>query len=702
MVTANRKKLYMVILITVIMLLLILMIGPWDKFSHGFYSETFEYDLLNADELSLHDLSKEQYRFSFKPIKKHFAGFELVFCNESKCENGVVEIAFYDEKDICIEKETILTQDIESGKWYKIYADKEYEKGKEYVVEISLQNCESGMYLQLVDSGYLMSEQVYGEALISYAYAQSTFDITEKILICSAIVALWMLIISKFFDTKIIMKCKKISIFCLLVILLSWNYMYNSFDNYNVSFDTFQHDSETLVIGTIYAEKAGVPVTKYGLGRYMDVLATHMNYKHKFANDEAWKEGYSKDEPVVAVANNLYTNMVAKKGNKIQFSNGEVFEILKSVVIGNYVHITLDADTPFLYEKYGSLLDARFLDDELNELAVGKYNVYVSQYGLQGKIFKYLARIIDSDALIQILNLLCSLATSIVLVLLVCLIQYKYNRCMAAMFFVTFMLSPWIVNFARNLYWVEFTWFLPMLIGLICSIRIKDKSIRIACYIAVFVVITCKCLCGYEYISSIMLSMVSFLIADFVKVIVNKQKNDAKLYFKTIFIMGNIALLGFVFAICIHAQVRGQGDLFVGIKTIIKEDVLRRTNGANLNNLGIQYWPSLNASIWETFCKYFDFSTEIITGLRGNLFPVLCVLPLVIFGIDYKRKKLHVENFVLYMVFFMAATSWFVLAKSHSYIHTHMNFVLWYLGFIQIVLYVIVDGIYRIIQKKES
>ena len=42
---------------------------------------------------------------------------------------------------------------------------------------------------------------------------------------------------------------------------------------------------------------------------------------------------------------------------------------------------------------------------------------------------------------------------------------------------------------------------------------------------------------------------------------------------------------------------------------------------------------------------------------------------------------------------FLTSVSWFVLAKSHSYVHTHINFVLWYMGYVQVCLYVIVDWI---------
>ena len=44
----------------------------------------------------------------------------------------------------------------------------------------------------------------------------------------------------------------------------------------------------------------------------------------------------------------------------------------------------------------------------------------------------------------------------------------------------------------------------------------------------------------------------------------------------------------------------------------------------------------------------------------------------------------------MFIVFLGTTLSWFILGKAHSYVHTHMNYVLWYFGFIQICLYIII------------
>ena len=268
----------------------------------------------------------------------------------------------------------------------------------------------------------------------------------------------------------------------------------------------------------------------------------------------------------------------------------------------------------------------------------------------------------EDDQTIATLYLICSIATAAVFVMIVCLISLKYNNILAGCFLITFCLSPWIVNFARNLYWVEFTWFIPMIIGLFCAWKINSRKCRIASYVLTVIAVTW-------------------------------------LLFRTIVIMGIMAIIGFAIAICIHAPLRSQGDLIAGIRDIFERDVLRRTAGADLNDFDVVYWDSFNASVWEVLCMYFHFSTEIITGIPGNLFPVLCIIPLCIFGYEAKSKKLNVELLAMYIVFFVTAVSWFCLAKSHSYIHIDNSYVLWYFGYVQICLYIIVNKIVEVFRK---
>ena len=139
-----------------------------------------------------------------------------------------------------------------------------------------------------------------------------------------------------------------------------------------------------------------------------------------------------------------------------------------------------------------------------------------------------------------------------------------------------------------------------------------------------------------------MMGLITFLLVDFVNAMLSKNKEKSILIFRTTFVMCIVALLGFMTAICMHAILRGNGNLLEGIITIFKSDVLRRTSGADLNQLSTNLWDSMNASIWEVLCRYFHFDTDIVVGVSGKLFQVICIVPLGIFAYDFYNRKLDV------------------------------------------------------------
>ena len=299
------------------------------------------------------------------------------------------------------------------------------------------------------------------------------------------------------------------------------------------------------------------------------------------------------------------------------------------------------------------------------------------------------------------LKLACSMISALVFVIISILIKKKYNAIMAGCFLLTFWLSPWTSMFAQNLYWVEFTWFVPMAVGLYCTLNINNSKARYISYFLAFVSILIKCLCGYEYISAVMMGLITFMLTDLIAAILSRDKGKAILIFRTTFVMGLAALLGFLVSICMHAILRGNGNLIEGIITIFKSDVLRRTAGADLNQLSANLWDSMNASRWEVLCRYFHFDTDIIVGIPGKLFQVICIIPLGVFAYDFHNRKLDVNKVALYIVTFLTSISWIVLAKSHSYVHTFLNFVLWYFGFIQVCLYVLINQLINIKLEKK-
>lgn len=682
--------------------LLILMVGPLNSFYHGYYCEHIRYSTLD-DDIAIIDIAEESLEQSFIPRKKNMVGVEIRLVNISKESRGTFKVAICDAQNGKIIREEIIGLYPElNDTWYKIGLDKPLKQGNTYKIQITNIDCENAPFFVVGEDDYLIEENIEGNLLVGYGYKEPTLKFEERVILVTILLAIGLAIFGQLVEN---IRCKqmigKLAVLILLTSVLSWNYMFNFMDNKNTSlYQGFQGDSEALVMGVIEAEHENIPLFSHGLAEYNGI----------FVNvQEGWEDGYSIEDAKISIKKNTYTEKIVGQIQEIKFDNGEKIDVNQITEEGNYYIIHLQKEGPFNTNKYREIEDADFILANGEIAEKGELIEYISQFGLQGKVFGRLSRNMNFDAVEVNWHLVCSILTALVFVLIVLVLYFKYNFLFAAVFYVTFLLSPWIVNFARNLYWLEFTWFIPMLVGLVCSWKVTDKIVRSICYLLMFFSVLIKCLCGYEYITTIMLAGIQFLIVDFCKAYFDKDEQKMKLLFKTIFILGIMALAGFFGAILLHANIRGDGSIINGVKNIYERDVLRRTLGGDPEKfpavmfenwfLVEEYSNSLYASIWEVIHRYFSFPTEIITGIAGNLFPTLVLIPIVIFVYNFCKKSEKIELPSMYICFFITSISWYVLGKSHSYEHAHINFVMWYFGFIQICLYTICRQIW---EKKEK
>lgn len=709
--TVSTKRVFTFTVCLIIFIFLIFLV-PFAAFKHGFFYAEPEFSKqvpTVVKNLELEIVSQE-----FSPLSDDIKGLVFRISGYKPGMKGAIVASVKDEngKTVCSEKLDVSR--IRADGWRQIYFDTNLSKGQKYTLTLhgeksrtglpdvvfveknSLQNQKENLAPSFAESG---KEYVL---FASYAYSKQTFTNYEKFLLVLYGYSLLFVIFGWYTDRP---RYKIAGLFLICMATLSWNYINNSMDNANTKFKQFQQDSERYVAGAIYARMNGIQTESYGLGE-PTTIAGGFTYRllenpdASFLSNKSVDRGYSLTEPMIVLPINSYTKKYVVPGNQIEFQNGQRYSI-SSVEIKDLMHVRLNANKPISHVINGSLLYAKILDPAGKYYPSAVLRSYLSQYGLQGKIMSSLAKHFKPGQVYFDFEFICTLITAVVLTLITFLLAVKYNKLFAGVTYVTFWLSPWMVNFARNTYWVDFTWFIPMLIGLVVSIYISERKYRILGYIGATLSILIKSLCGYEYITSVMMGLIVFLIVDVLMSIVERNKSKFKLTLSTTATISIFALLGFVIAIIIHADIRGGGDVLSGIKSIWIRDVMRRAAGGTTQDFSIAYWPSLNASYWEVVCRYFKFYTEVITGLSGNLFPLLALSPFVIFVYDYyKYRKIDFRNIFLYAAMFLTSISWFVLAKPHSYIHTHMNYVLWYFGFVQVCMYVIIKRLITWVERK--
>ena len=400
-------------------------------------------------------------------------------------------------------------------------------------------------------------------------------------------------------------------------------------------------------------------------------------------SDENWSKGISKTfAGVVVKRDSIIDNYV---GRELALQNGETRIINAIEHSGAYTNIFVSGAV-IDSGAFDPLVAIRLVDGPPHSELI-YLTPYLSQWGIQGLIFSKLYNNLSMsiNSLYTLNSLLFAMSIAVLTMLYARIISTEF----AITFLVTIILSPWIISFSRNLYWIPFTWFAPAIFAALYFLTNNSprKWFWIALLYASFVF---KCLAGYEYISAIILLASAIFLYDFF--------NPNRRLTRTEALGGGaivcaVGVAGFVTALAIHAGMRGDGVLD-GIRNIYEIDVKRRTYG-DPNAFGAESYAALSASPLAIIAEYVCvWRTEFIKFIPGYLFYVLILTSVA--TISYRMYASHrnmARDAGLFIAFLLPPLSWFILAKGHSGVHTHMNYVLWYFGFSACIVYLSFNGL---------
>lgn len=681
----------------IIILMLIIIINPFQNIRRGFYSDDITFYAPEKSNILKSEEIYDGMTIDFIPKEKYFSGLGIYITRAEKWDNGQIVFSILDMDGKEITSNILDSSQIKNNYWNKIDLESELNVGKKYTISLNLKGVNNAPYLLHVAKSILPIESADNNLLVAYGYQKDTFDFPTIVILYLIILGIIFWILSTFFNDKGRKKLKTISAILLLTAIISSNFYYYflSQDEDDLKmFNGYQKDSESLVTNyPKYFYDSQMEPNDYNFYLHsMTTMSSSIDHKE-------FKNSYSSKGNELIFPESPYTSYAIQPGNIIKFSNEYSCSIKETYEKDGYIVAKIDTKKPLSYKTNGDLEQAEVYN---NGTKLQKYYIsgYYSQYGLQGRLFRYLFLKEDYGPAYLHLQLFYCVSLALVFVLISYLVYKKYNFTIAVISLLCFSLSPLVTYFARNLYWVEVLWFIPALIGLFCSLKIESRAIRILSYILAFGSIAIKCLCGYEYISTIMLASVSILLIDFVHYLVQKDRTKAKLTGKAIILLGIFEVLGFFVAMYFHARKLEIPSFIEGIKYIFNEVGQKRISGIAFNS-GYAIWDSYNASLWKVILMYFKFPYyfSLFVGVGSNIFTVLVIASLFIHLYDIYKNNVNHRLLSAYVFFFLTTLSWILLAKGHSYVHTHMNYVLWYFGFIQVCVYTIVNKIISCIKS---
>lgn len=337
----------------------------------------------------------------------------------------------------------------------------------------------------------------------------------------------------------------------------------------------------------------------------------------------------------------------------------------------------------------------------LNRGSFDKFSPYMSQPGGQGIIFSLFDRRIPLSPQIKLWSfyVLTALLSAIALTAIVGWFYEEFGGWVAMFVIGSAVLSQWLTVFGKNLWWSLWAFYLPMIVimSLLKRHRVPSDRQFIKFGILIFISVFVKCFInGFEYITTTLVMMVTPCI--YYAVLDRWSRHQCIKWTLAAIGGSSVAIFLSLTLLCFQIGAAKQGFMD-GVAHVIYS-FGKRTHG-EAQGFPEVYAASLDAgTIWVivTYVNgiFFDlnnylsntndFVSNFLLKIRyAYLIVLFIVMSVLLFLRDQKimTNRRQQDIALIWTTWFsiLAPLSWYVIFKAHSYIHTHMSFLLWQMPF---------------------
>lgn len=378
--------------------------------------------------------------------------------------------------------------------------------------------------------------------------------------------------------------------------------------------------------------------------------------------DSKWFYSHQRDSEALVVG-----RLIEKEGSGLGANGGYLGWLLEGAdpVEGTYRH---------------------YLSDGVSKPA-GQFFIYTGQLGLQGYFLAAADGVlrdlgIAPTARLATYKSAASALLALTLTFILLLARLHFGRGAAFVGLIVLVCSPWLTVFARNLYWVPFTWFLPMAAAWYFYGQVKIREFRAAAILSLTIIV--KCLCGFEYITCVSGAAFAVCVYSFAL----RREGISNLVVRS-FVSAAIISSSVLLSVAIQIA---SGAAYFGSIRASWGDFLGRLGKRTYGDPAAfdpVYAASLKARVDEVLHVYWlgepIFVIPHVVSLNAAqiLLPFLAVIALSVviinlLSLELSKIKLVPEMLLLFMSA-AASISWFIVGKGHSFIHITMNYVMWHL-----------------------
>jgi len=332
-----------------------------------------------------------------------------------------------------------------------------------------------------------------------------------------------------------------------------------------------------------------------------------------------------------------------------------------------------------------------------------RFYTYYSQTGGQAILFALFDKLFDLNNLLnlRIFWALTSLMTAIAFSFFLLWVKQNFGKFASIVVLILILISSWITVFGNNLWWVIWAFYIPFMVLLyIFSFESKKKiafrfGLKQLFFLSFFTVLAKCFFTGFEFITTtLLMSLTPMAFYAYY------DKWKPKVFFSRIITFS----AGAIFAILVSMitlifQISSiTGKLSTGVDHIIYS-FLKRSSGAaspqfvdlvntsissSLSDVLSKYWngPAIDLNFifhsdWPSFWLI-DFGELIVIFM---IFSVFTLVSKNVSPTTFQNRRQNAALVLTTWTSILAPLSWFIIFKGHSYIHTHMNFIVWYMPF---------------------
>jgi hypothetical protein len=325
----------------------------------------------------------------------------------------------------------------------------------------------------------------------------------------------------------------------------------------------------------------------------------------------------------------------------------------------------------------------------------GPYEPYTSHPGAQAWAYSVLRSFVPGtgESELSRLRLITSIASAAVLSLIVVWVAVQFGLLAGVVLVSGLLVSGWPTLFGRNLWWALGAFYLPF----VASVGVFERDRRAGRYstgsafAAVLLAVLFKCLLtGFEYITTtrvlVSVPLVFYGILD---------RWGSREWVARLGILAAATVTGFGATLgLLLIQLRAALGSFGEAVGYVRDSAARRTYadpaafpeyaeslGSGLASVLATYWNGVAVDVTRWLGPWAWFLTF------GRLVILLLVVSLVAilgrrtFETLRRHERRNVALIAALWVSLAGPFSWFIIFKSHSYVHTHMNYIVWYMPF---------------------